>query len=211
VCKKVGVEPDKKGWGTFDRLELEGGVVIPKAMGRVEDIFQLKGMNALGLAGTELHGVLGYNILARYKMEFDLTRDKLSLTPLKFDPPAPESIGDGKSMPAEIELLANLFKMIEPLLKDKMAQPVVARGFLGLELADGDGTVTVKSVLADGPAAQAGLKAGDRITEIQGKKIKNTEEARKLADAVATGDPVRFTISRGGNPQQITVKTGEGL
>src|SRR5690242_5960484 len=36
VSKKLGVEPDKRGWGTFDRFEIEGGVVLPKAMGRIE-------------------------------------------------------------------------------------------------------------------------------------------------------------------------------
>src|SRR5581483_7323305 len=37
VCDKLGVKKDDKGWGTFDRFELEGGLVIEKARGRVED------------------------------------------------------------------------------------------------------------------------------------------------------------------------------
>src|SRR5438067_12653319 len=44
AAKKGGVEPDKKGWGTFDRFEIEGGVPVPKAKGRIEDPFQLEGM-----------------------------------------------------------------------------------------------------------------------------------------------------------------------
>src|SRR5262245_58676593 len=40
-CKKLGVRPDSRGWGTFDRFELEGGLVLNKAKGRVEDPFQL--------------------------------------------------------------------------------------------------------------------------------------------------------------------------
>src|SRR5262245_19472174 len=31
VCKKLGIEADKKGWGTFERFEIEGGVVLKKA------------------------------------------------------------------------------------------------------------------------------------------------------------------------------------
>src|SRR5271169_3535874 len=77
VCKKLGIEPDKTGWGTFDKFEIEGGVVIPKAKGRIEDPFQLEGMNGMGLAGAELHGVIGYNLLARYRIEIDLTKDKM--------------------------------------------------------------------------------------------------------------------------------------
>ena len=60
VSRKLGVDPDKKGWGTFDRLEIEGGPVVTKTRGRVEDPFQLEGMNGLGLAGVHLHGCLLY-------------------------------------------------------------------------------------------------------------------------------------------------------
>jgi hypothetical protein len=69
VAKKLGVKPDKSGWGTFDRFEIEGGAIEKKAKGRVETPFQLEGMNALGIAGDNLHGIIGYNLLARYRME----------------------------------------------------------------------------------------------------------------------------------------------
>src|SRR5579884_1367290 len=55
VAKKLGVAPDKAGWGAFDTFEIEGGVMIRKARGRIADPPQLEGMNALGLAGCELH------------------------------------------------------------------------------------------------------------------------------------------------------------
>ena len=53
VADKIGVKSDKKGWGNFDRLEIEGGVVLKNAKARIEDPFQLEGMNGLGLAGAE--------------------------------------------------------------------------------------------------------------------------------------------------------------
>src|SRR5438094_5995721 len=43
VCRKLGVEPDQKGWGLFERFAIEGGVVLNKIQGRVEDPFQLEG------------------------------------------------------------------------------------------------------------------------------------------------------------------------
>src|SRR5262245_8239422 len=89
VCDKLGIKPDKKGYGTFDRFEIEGGVVLEKIQGRVEDPFQLKGMNAMNLAGAELHGMIGYTLLAKFKMEIDFTSDKMKWTPLDFEPPAP--------------------------------------------------------------------------------------------------------------------------
>ena len=35
----------------------------------------------MGFAGAELHGIIGYNVLARYRMEIDFTRDKMTWTP----------------------------------------------------------------------------------------------------------------------------------
>src|SRR5262249_58255048 len=35
VCKKLGIEADMRGWGTFDRFEVEGGLVLEQALRRV--------------------------------------------------------------------------------------------------------------------------------------------------------------------------------
>src|SRR5687768_10797499 len=70
VAKKVGGKTDE-GWTTFDKVDIEGGISLPNQKGVAVDMFQLKGMNAMGLAGVELHGVIGYNILAMYRIEYD--------------------------------------------------------------------------------------------------------------------------------------------
>src|SRR5262245_51441312 len=57
VGKKLGIEPEPKGANTFDRFEVEGGVALTKVRGLIRDMYQLQGMNSLGLAGVELHGV----------------------------------------------------------------------------------------------------------------------------------------------------------
>src|SRR5437764_10829027 len=36
--QKLGVKDDKNGWVTFDRLEIEGGAVVPQARARLEDL-----------------------------------------------------------------------------------------------------------------------------------------------------------------------------
>src|SRR5437588_9626428 len=41
VAEKVGVKADRTGWGAFDRFEIEGGLVVANAKGRVEDLSQL--------------------------------------------------------------------------------------------------------------------------------------------------------------------------
>src|SRR5205085_8633 len=93
IAKKVGVDVDAKGWGNFTTFEIEGGLKVEKVRSRVEDLVQIDGMNSMGLAGVELHGVIGYNVLAKFRIEYDFTADKLAFEPLPgFDPPAPERI-----------------------------------------------------------------------------------------------------------------------
>ena len=88
VGKKVGLKIDK-GWSMLDKLELEGGLELTKVKARVETPFQITGMNGMGLAGVELHGLMGYTVLAKFKMEFDYTKKQMTWTPLAFEPPPP--------------------------------------------------------------------------------------------------------------------------
>ena len=86
VGKELGLKADDDCWATLDRFEIEGGVVQEKTKCRVDTPFQLEGMNGMGLAGAELHGVLGYTVLAKYRMQFDFTKNKLLWTPLLVEP-----------------------------------------------------------------------------------------------------------------------------
>jgi hypothetical protein len=211
AAKKAGVEPDAKGWGTFDKFEIEGGVTIPKAKGRVENPFQLEGMNGLGLAGAELHGMIGYTLLAHYRIEIDLTKDKMTWTELDFDPPAPMRLDGGKGGLPEMDALGGLMKFAGGLLGRKAKPDIVARGFLGMELAESDGKVTVRSVLEKGPAAKAGVKAGDQVSEFDGQKVANDTGLLRLAAQLTAGKEVKLTVIRDGKRQAITVTAGEGL
>src|SRR5262249_20052683 len=50
TAKKVGIKPDTDSFFTpIDRLDIEGGAQLSNLKARIEDIFQLVGMNALGL------------------------------------------------------------------------------------------------------------------------------------------------------------------
>ena len=46
-------------------------------------------MNGMGLAGLEIHGLMGYQLLAKYRMEIDFTRDKMTWTELDYKPACP--------------------------------------------------------------------------------------------------------------------------
>jgi hypothetical protein len=211
AAKKASVEADKKGWGTFDKFEIEGGVPIPKAKGRIEDPFQLEGMNGLGLAGAELHGMIGYTLLARYRIEIDLTKDKMTWTELNFDPPMPKGLDGGKGGLPELDALGGVMKFLGGMLGRKAKPEVVARGFLGLECIERDGKVMVKKVLEQGPADRAGIKTGDQISRFDGKKVEGQAGLLQLAARLIAGKEAAITVIRNGKSQDITVKAGEGL
>jgi hypothetical protein len=210
VCAKLGIKPDAKGWGTFDRFEIEGGLVIPKAKGRIEDPFQLEGMNGLGLAGAELHGIIGYNILAQYRMEIDFTRDKMVWTKLAYDPVAPKGMG-GKGGAGGLEIMGSFMKFAGSMLGAKANPDVTLRGYLGVELKAKDDVVTVNAVLQDSPAGKAGVKAGDQLVKVLGRTVVGLDDVERFSRKLLPGDQVKLTVKRGENTKEIEFKTGEGL
>jgi hypothetical protein len=213
ICRKLDVEPDKNSWAVLDRFELEGGLVIPKAKGRVEEPPQLQGMNSLGLAGAELHGVIGYNLIARYRVEIDFTRDKMLWTEQPdFAPPTPLGLGgEGRAAPAELDAAGGMAKLLGGLLGKKSAPDTAPRGFLGIEIEDAGGGVVVRSVLTAGPAARAGLLPGDRITQCNGARMTRSSDLIKAIEALPPGRTITLSLLRGEKNQEIAVTTGEGL
>jgi hypothetical protein len=210
LAKKTGVEIDGKGWGRLDKFEIEGGLSLPKVKTRVEDLVQIDGMNSMGLAGVELHGVIGYNVLAQFRIAYDFTADKLAFEPIAgFEPPAPERIeakgGD------DIQAMGPMIKMLAALSGIKPNFETAPRGFVGIEFEDSKDSVVVKKVYAGSPAAKAGLKPGDVI---EGVKTTSIESGKDLARALAkagVGAKLTFTVKRGDKTEEIAIELGRGL
>jgi putative serine protease PepD len=62
-----------------------------------------------------------------------------------------------------------------------------------------------KSVLAGGPAAKAGMKAGDIITSIDGRAITSPEELIVAIRARNVGDSIQVTFKRGTEVKTVTM------
>ena len=65
------------------------------------------------------------------------------------------------------------------------------------------GGVLVTSVDADGPAAKAGIKAGDVILKLDGKAIRNAGDLRDAVAAAEGGKEVAVTVQRDGRPTEL--------
>ena len=140
---KIGLKPDKgKFWTLIDRLDFEGGARLVEIKARVEDPFQLVGMNALGLPGASIDGILGFTILARFRLEIDPSRDRMVWTRLNHtpaDPPVPhrgEKNGDQPPMELQImNALGPVAKGLAFLMGKQPEEERHPRGFLGIEWA----------------------------------------------------------------------------
>jgi serine protease DegQ len=98
------------------------------------------------------------------------------------------------------------------VLDQIVAHGRVIRGWLGAEYQDvagaqtGSGTpaVMVRGVYDNGPAAQAGLQAGDVLLTLDGQPIANQLELRNREAAMAPGTKVELGGTRNGAPFKIT-------
>jgi len=72
----------------------------------------------------------------------------------------------------------------------------------------GDGAVLVTSVSESGPAAKAGLKAGDVILKLADKAVEDGADLRRALDGAAAGSEVSVHILREGRPLDLKVTLG---
>jgi hypothetical protein len=210
AAEQAGVKAGKNGWSTIDRFEIEGGLVLEKPKARIETPFQLEGMNGMGLAGVELHGMIGYTVLAKYRIEFDFSRSKLAWTPVDFDPGMPRGLGD-RSGTGGLNAMGTLMKLLGGLLGKKATTEVRPRPFLGAELAEDGKGVKVTAVLDGSPAAAGGLQAGDRITRFSGRSVRERDDVNRYLGHLKPGARTKVTVERGDDTHELTVQVGEGF
>lgn len=87
-------------------------------------------------------------------------------------------------------------------------QPVQSpdRPMLGVQLGDGEGGVTVTEVVPNSPAEKAGLKGGDLIVEVNGKKVSEPADLIQLVGMRKAGEEVSFVYKRGGEEKSAKAK-----
>ena len=183
-------------------------------------------MNALGLPGASIDGILGFTILARYRLEIDPTKDRMTWTRLDYeprDPPVPDRRpGDEARAPLGIQAmnaLGPLAKGLAFLMGKQPEEERHPRGFLGLEWSE---QVEAGQTHASGrrraerlACRRGGVQPGDRILRIKDRPIKDKTEARAALAEVRPGDTVPLVVRRGSGADarelNLTLTAGEGL
>jgi serine protease Do len=75
-------------------------------------------------------------------------------------------------------------------------------------LPDASGAV-ISQVTPDSPAGHAGLKSGDVLRELNGKKIEDGRELQVAVSLTAPGTAIDLGILRDGKPESVKVTVGE--
>lgn len=216
--------PEGAFWTPIERFDIEGGATLRDIEGRVEDPFQLVGMNALGLPGTSIDGILGYTILARFRLELDPTRDRMTWTRLDFEPkgpPVPRGADAAKAKAkakagsvAEyqaMQALGPIMKLMAIFIGKQPADEVSPRGALGMLLDSKSDHVVISGLVEGSPAAEAGLRAGDELVRLNDRKVSDLASAHRAVARIRPGDRVAVTVRRGEETIDCTLTAGEGF
>jgi len=69
--------------------------------------------------------------------------------------------------------------------------------------------VVLSSIVPDSPAAKAGLKENDVVTEINGQRIEGAAQFRRMIREIPAGRTAQITVWRDGRAQTISVNLGK--
>jgi putative serine protease PepD len=82
----------------------------------------------------------------------------------------------------------------------------IRRAYLGVSTAPGDGGALVREATAGGPAAQAGLRAGDLIVSVGGADVRDPDDVAAAIQDRRPGERVTLEIERGGDRRTLDVE-----
>lgn len=140
-----------------------------------------------------VEGLIGFPFFARYSMTVDYQKKELTFTPNGYKP------GD---------YMADMMNSISNLEERNKPRAVKPTGVWGVEVAkdkdDEKDGVNVKAVYADGPAAKAGLKVGDRLLTIDGRWTDSVGDTAVATSLVKVSKTVPVVVQRDG--KEVTLK-----
>jgi serine protease Do len=126
--------------------------------------------------------------------------------------PSGGSVGIAFAIPAET---------VNSVISQLKEHGSVTRGWIGVQIqpvtqdiADGLGLKKAEGALvaepqADSPAKKAGIEAGDVITAVDGKPIRDARDLAKRIGAMAPKASVKLTVMHKGSEKTVTLTLGE--
>src|SRR4051794_5316009 len=142
---------------------------------------------------------------------FDLNGNVIGINSALISPTG-ASVGIGLAIPAEAA---------KPVIDSLMKGQRPSRGYLGVGLQPLDENLApslglpkdtgeiVRSVVAGGPAARAGLQQGDVILRVNGQQVTPDQTVSYLIANTPVGSRARLDVVRGGQRRSVQVVVGE--
>jgi serine protease Do len=109
-------------------------------------------------------------------------------------------------------------QIVQPTVETLIRDGKITHAFIGIQIADvtpdnakffnlnkAEGAV-VSDVQADAPGAKAGLKTGDVITELDGKRVSDAGQLQMLVGQKRPGETIQLTVDRDSKATTIAVK-----
>ncbi len=142
---------------------------------------------------------------------FDMEGNVIGVNTAIFSP-------SGGSVGIAFAIPADTVKQVVAQLKDKGS---VSRGWIGVQIqpvtadiAEGLGLKTPHGALVaqpqdGGPAAKAGIMAGDVITAVNGNPVKDARDLARQIGALVPGAPVKLSVWRKGEEKVFSLALGD--
>jgi serine protease Do len=185
-----------------------------------------------GLAGSVTHGIVSAKGRSGLQMNFyeDFIQTDAAINPGNSGGPLVTLDGKVIGINAAIKsrsggfqgvglaVASNLAKSVANALR---TEGVVHRGYLGVSIRDLDPEVAVRLGLQDDhgviigdiqentPAAKAGLQAGDIVTSIAGKRVKDGKTLQGIVAGLPLKQPATVKVLRDGKPLEVQVTIEE--
>jgi len=148
-----------------------------------------------------IDGIIGFPFFARYATTIDYHKKELTLVPNGYVP------SDTMQM------------LMDKLMKGQRGKPeprvVAPAGLWGITVTkaanDEEAGVTIDHVLPNSPAAEGGLKAGDRLLTVDGRWTDSVNDTYLAASVVKPGRAVEVVVLRDGQEVKLTVKPAKGF
>jgi len=120
--------------------------------------------------------------------------------------------GDGKGRRLDMNMVVPI-GLLGPILKDLLTYGRVnrpARPWLGMYATESGDSIVVGGLSETGPAAQAGLRAGDKILTVNDDEVPDLAGLwRRVWASGSAGAEVRLRIERDDTPRRINVRSAD--
>jgi S1-C subfamily serine protease len=120
--------------------------------------------------------------------------------------------GDGKGRRLDMNMVVPI-GLLAPIMQDLLSYGKVnrpARPWLGMYATEADDTLVVGGLSDNGPAEQAGLRAGDKILMVNDEEIPDLAGLwRRVWSSGSAGAEVRLRIERDGSPKRVSIRSAD--